>query len=258
MGTEEKLQYDPLDLAVDIYQTVVRDNLMTKKDYSNESNISVNEINNRIATIELSHDFLEFINASPNSYFIIKDAKLYNPLYELAKRFSKNFPNKGPKYEQTKETAFTLLGKIVLTGGDSVREVRHYMDNIVNSPMNDEYNDAIEETVEDFRDKLDSKPIESAADYRKRLEESTPELRQLTETYNQAVNRQNRGKNVESFITEVREALNVLNDMVRGDGLTGNLQFNNFSKDQISEIRDVLVKINIASADLIEVYEDEL
>ncbi|MGD1370316.1 hypothetical protein ACLIMR_15550, partial [Enterococcus faecium] len=105
---------------------------------------------------------------------------------------------------------------------------------------------------------LESDPIQSAADYRNRLEEATPELRQISEAYNKTVNRQNRGKNVDSFIADVRETLNTLNDMKRGDGLTGNLQFSNFSKDQVAEIREMLVKINLISGDLIEVYEDEL
>ena len=258
MGTEEKLQYDPVDLAVDVYQTVVKDELMSRKDYSLEANMSVKDVENRISTVELIHDFLTFINASTDAYYIIKDAKLYNPLYELAKKFITSFPTKGPKYEQTKETAFTLLGKMVLTGGDTVREIREYIKNVVTSPINDDYNDAIEDTIEDFRNKLESKKIASAADYRKRLEEATPELREVTEVYNTTVNRQNRGKNVDNFISDVKETLNTLQDIKRGDGLTGNLHFNNFSKDQVSEIREMLVKINLISGDLIEVYEDEL
>ena len=55
-----------------------------------------------------------------------------------------------------------------------------------------------------------------------------------------------------------RVSSNILNDMKRGDGLTGSLQFSNFSKDQVAEIREMLVKINLVSGDLIEVYEDEL
>lgn len=258
MGTEEKLQYDPVDLSVDIYQTIIRDSLMTKNDYAKESNITLKEIENRIATIELIHDFLEFINASPDAYYIIKDTKLYNPLFELAKKFSTSFTNRGPKYEQTKETAFILLGKMVHTGGDTVREVRDYLKNIVSSADNDDYNESIEEFVEEFRDKLDSEPIHSASDYRKRLEEATPELREITKEYNKTVNRQNRGKNVDSFIANVNETLNTLNDMSRGNGLTGNLQFANFSRDQVADIRDMLININLISGDLIEVYENEL
>lgn len=258
MGVEERLQYDPVDLSVDIYQTIIKDELMSINDYKLEANMSVKDIKDRIATVELMHDFLNFINAKPNAYYIVKDAKLYNPLYELAKKFTTNFPDKGPKYEQTKATAFTLLGKMVSVGGDTVREVRDYVRNIVTSPVNDEYNDAIEETVENFRDKLESEPTDSAAKFRKKLEEATPELRKVTEVYNTTVSRQNRGKNVDSFISDVRETLNTLQDMKRGHGLTGNLHFNNFSKDQVSDIREMLVNINLVSSDLIEVYEDEL
>ena len=145
-----------------------------------------------------------------------------------------------------------------MTGGDTLRESRDYIKEIIGSAVNHHFNDEVEETVEDFRDKLESEPIQSAADYRKRLEEATPELRQISEVYNKTVNRQNRGKNVDSFIADVRETLNTLNDMKRGDGLTGSLQFSNFSKDQVKEIREMLVKINVVSGDLIEAYEDEL
>lgn len=258
MGTEEKLQYDPVDLAVDIYKTVITDELMSAKDYAIESNINVKDVESRIATVGLIHDFLLFINSDSENYHIIKDLKLYTHLYELAKKLTSLFPNKGPNYEQTKITTFTFLGKAFLTGGDTLRESRDYIKEIVGSAVNKLFNDEVEETVEDFRDKLESDPIQSAADYRNRLEEATPELRQISEAYNKTVNRQNRGKNVDSFIADVRETLNTLNDMKRGDGLTGNLQFSNFSKDQVAEIREMLVKINLISGDLIEVYEDEL
>ena len=258
MGTEEKLDYDPVDLAVDIYKTIVIDDLMTAKDYALEANIIMKDVENRIATVGLFHDFLEFINSDISNYYIIKDLKLYTHLYEFAKKMTLLFPNKGPKYEQTKDSVFTFIGKSFLSGGDTLRETRDYIKNIVNSPINSNFNDMVEETVEEFRDKLDAEPITSAADYRKRLEVSMPEMRKISDAYNTTVIRQNRGKNVESFISEVRETLNTLNDMKRGDGLTGNLNFNNFSKDQISDIREMLVKINIVSGDLIEVYQDEL
>lgn len=258
MGTEEKLQYDPVDLAVDIYQTIIRDELMSKKDYSLEANISLKEVDSKILFVELMHDFLDFINSSNDAYYIIKDLKLYTHLYELAQKLARNYPNKGPKYERTKMAAFTFLGKTFLTGGDTLREIRDYIKNIVSSPINDNFNDKIEEVVDDFRDKLEDKPIDSASDYRKRLEEATPELRKITNTYNTTINHQNRGKNVENFIADIEETLNALQDIKRGAGLTGNLHFNNFSKDQVSEIRDMFVKINLISGDLIEVYEDEL
>ncbi|MEB6146576.1 hypothetical protein [Enterococcus casseliflavus] len=258
MGTEEKLQYDPVDLAVDIYKTVIKDELMSAKDYAIESNISVKDVESRIATVDLIHDFLLFINTDSENYHIIKDLKLYTHLYELAKKLTSLFPNKGPNYEQTKVTTFTFLGKAFLTGGDTLRESRDYIKKIVGSTVNNQFNDRVEETVEDFRDKIERQPIRSAAEYRKRLEEATSELRQISEAYNNTVNQQNRGKNVENFIANVDETLNNLKEMKRGDGLMGNLKFSDFSKEQLAEIREMLVEVHLLSGNLIEVYGNEL
>lgn len=258
MGTEERQAYDPVDLSVDIYQTVVVDKLMTDKDYAKEANINHTEVKNRIATVEIIRDFLQYINASSNAYHIIKDAKLYNPLYELAKKINKQYPKKGPVYEQSKVVAFALLMKMLITGGDTVREIREYFTNVLTTRANEDFNDAVEDTVDDLRDKLEETPISSATDLRRVLEVATPEIREINEEYIRISNRESRGKNVESFMLNIKETLNTLKDMQKGDGLTGNLTFTNFSKDQINEIREYLIQINLASRELIEIYEDEI
>lgn len=258
MGTEEKLQYDPVDLAVDVYQTIVQDNLMGSMDYAKEADIKLKEIKAKIATVELMQEFLKFINAPEDAYYIVKDVKLYNPLYELAKKFKTHFPDKGPEYEQTKITAFTLLAKNILTGGDTVREVRDYVKNIVLSGVNTSYNEAVEDIVEDFRDKLDESPIQSATEYRKRINESVQELRAANEVYTTMVSKQNRSKNVENFVSSIKEMEETLREIKRGDGLSGNLKFSSFNKEQLSTVRDALIQIKIISSELIEVYEDEL
>lgn len=258
MGVEDKLQYDPVDLSVDAYNTIIVDGLMTAGDYAKESSLKLKDVENRLATVEIIHDFLSFINAPQDAYYLIKDVKLYNPLYELVKKLKKSFPNEGPKYNQTKETAFALLSKMITTGGDSVREIRDYISNVMTTANNDEYNEQVEDAVDGLRDKLETEPIKTASDLRKRLDTATSELREINETYVTTVNRQNRGKNVDNFISDIKETLNTLQDMQRGQGLIGNLHFNDFSKDQITDIRDMLVKINLTSGDLIGMYEDEI
>jgi hypothetical protein len=258
MGTEERQAYDPVDLSVDIYQTVVVDRLMTENDYAKESNIKPKEIKNRIATVVLMSEFLEFINANKNAYHIIKDTKLYNPLYEIAKKLDSQFPKKGPAYEQSKITSFALLTKMFATGGDTVREVRDYFKDVLTTSANEDFNDAIEDTVDDLRDTFEENPISSATELRRVIEVASPEIRQINQEYVRTSNRQNRGKNIDSFISEVKETLNSLKDMQKGDGLTGNLNFNNFSKDQINEIREYLIQINLISRELIEIYDDEI
>ena len=258
LGVEEKLSYDPVDLAVDTYQTIVVDELMTAQDYANESNTRIKDVESKLATVELMQSFFEFNNMPADAFYIIKDLKLYSPLETLADKLNKQYPNRGPKFEATKDSAFTLLAKVIISGDDSRTEMRNYTRNIMSSAVNDDYKEQLEEVVDNFRDKMDSEPIATAAEYRARLETAVPELRQVNEKYATTTNRQNRGKNVDNFVGDVTETLNTLKDMQQGNGLTGNLQFTNFSRDQISEIRDMLVKINLISNDLIEVYEDEL
>lgn len=258
MGTEERQDYDPVDLAVDVYNTVEKDHLMTAQDYALEADIKIGEIERKIETVELIKDFLVFINAQEEAYYFIKDLKLYNPLYELAKIFKKKYPKKGSKYEQEKITAFVMLNKMAMTGGDTVREVRDYSKSIIGKEDGDAFNKEIEDAVDDFRDILEEKPIDSVADLNSRLEAAAPELREVNEKYDSIVKRQNRGKNINNFISDIKDMSETLKDLQKGDGLTGNLHFNNFSESQIREIRDLLISINLASGDLLEVYEDEL
>lgn len=258
MGTEERQAYDPVDLSVDIYHTVVVDKLISEADYSKEANISKKEVSDRIETVLLMQDYLNFINAKSNAFHIIKDTKLYTPLFELSKKLSRQFPKKGPVYEQSKITTFALLSKMLSVGDDTGRDIREYYKNILATDANNSFNESVEDTINDLQDKLDEETINSATELRRALEKTTPELREINSEFVRTMNRQNRGRNVDSFIGDVKETLNSLKDLQKGDGLTGNLNFNNFSKDQVNEIREYLIQINLISRELIEIYDDEI
>lgn len=258
MGTEERQAYDPVDLSVDIYRTVMLEKLMTENDYAKEANLKPKEIKNRIATVELMNEYLVFINAKSNAYHIIKDTKLYTPLYELVKKLESQFPSKGAVYEQSKITAFAVLTKMLATGKDTGRDIREYFKDILSSSLNKEFNDDVEDTIEDIRDAFESTEVHSTVDFRRSLESLTPEFRELNSKYIHTRNRQNRGKNINNFIDGIRETVVSLKDMKHGNGLTGNLSFKSLSSEQINEIREHLVQINLISGELIDIYDDEI
>ncbi len=257
MGTEERESYDPVDLAVDIYQTVVVNNLMSANDYAKEANISVRQINIKLAAVELIHDFLIFINAKENAYHIIKDGKLYNALEELSKKLNKQYPNKGPNYEESKIAAFSVLIRIISSGGQTVHDLRPFYD-ILKTDAIDEFIEETEDSIEDLRDNLESEEVVSVADLRGVIEKSIPQIRQINETFNHILSKQYRGENVQEFISQIKEAKELLEDLKRGNGLTGNLMYSNFTQDQIREIREMMIKISVASLELKDIYEEEL
>lgn len=257
MGIEERESYDPVDLAVDIYQTIITSKLMTEQDYAREANLTPRGVSVKISAVELIHDFLRFVNAKEHAYHIVKDAKLYNSLEELSKKLNKQYPKKGPKYEEAKIASFSILIKILTTGGQTVHELRPFYEILTSSSM-DEFIDGAEEAIEEMRDNLESQEIKSVTDLRVAIESSTPEIRQINETFIQVKNKQNRGKNVQDFMGQVKDAKAMLEDIRQGNGLTGSLRYSNFSQDQLRDIREMLIKINIASKELIDIYEDEL
>ncbi|MGO3611287.1 MAG: hypothetical protein ACTIOL_16255, partial [Enterococcus sp.] len=158
-------------------------------------------------------------------------------LFEFSKKLARQFPHKGPSYEQSKATTFALLSKMLSVGEDTGREIRVYFKDVLASSESNNFNDAVEDKVEDLRDKLEETTITSAGDLRKALAKATPELRSINEDYVQTVNRQNRGKSVESFIGDVQESFASLEDMKKSGGLIGNLSFFELGKDQVKEIR---------------------
>jgi len=143
-------------------------------------------------------------------------------------------------------------------GGDTVREVRDYFKDVLTTTANEDFNDAIEDSIDNLRDTFEENPVTSATEFRRVIEIASPEIREINGEYVRIRNRQNRGKNIDSFIGDVKETLNSLKDMQKGEGLTGNLNFNNFSKDQINEIREYLIQINLISRELIEIYDNEI
>lgn len=258
MGTEERQSYDPVDLSVDIYHTIVVDELITAKDYAKEANISSIEINNRINAVIYMKDFLNFINAKENAFHIIKDTQLYNPLYEMAKKILKQYPKKGPEYELSKTTAFALLSRMIATGGETVYEMRDYYKEILSTASNNEFNNNLEEIVDNLRDEFEKSEIKSASDFRLVLEKVNPEIRKINEEYVQTRNRNNRGKNVEDFVNNIKEILNTLKDIEKGDGLVGKIKFSNFSKEQLNYVREYFIQINIISKELIDIYDEKI
>src|SRR5699024_801222 len=98
----------------------------------------------------------------------------------------------------------------------------------------------------------------SAADYRKILEELTPQFRQIQKIKNDTINSTKRSKDTAEFIESLRQINKTLADLNISHGLTGRLRWNQFDSKEIRTIRDYMAKISNDSAELVDIYNDEL
>ena len=121
-----------------------------------------------------------------------------------------------------------------------------------------QFNTETEDAIDGLRDKLEEKRVESTADLKSTLSQSIPELREVSSSYNKVVSKSKRNANVESFIENVKSMSESLNDMEKGNGLPSSLNFEQFNLKQLKEIREMLIKINNCSRELIDIYENEI
>lgn len=83
-GEESKVDYNPVDRLVGIYQDVVETKLLSEEEYAKSTNETLADVKRRVELSQLMVEFLEFINA-PKQFYIARDLQLTFPLEELLK-----------------------------------------------------------------------------------------------------------------------------------------------------------------------------
>lgn len=81
-GEETKVDYNPIDRLVGIYNDIIKNKIITKEEYQATVNESMSSINKKIEETNLMVEFLEYINA-PEKFYIARDLELDGPLGEI-------------------------------------------------------------------------------------------------------------------------------------------------------------------------------
>lgn len=118
-GEESKVDYNPIDRLVGIYNDIISTQLLSIEEYARSTNESETEVKKRVEVAKLMVEFLEFINAS-EQFYIARDLQLYYPLEELLKLIKKCRTE--DEVEDLKISVFTNI--LMQTAGDMTRFVR--------------------------------------------------------------------------------------------------------------------------------------
>lgn len=138
-GEESRVDYNPIDRLVGVYNDLVENKLLTPKEYANSINKSESEVNKQIELSKLLVEFLEMINA-PKQFYIARDMDLNGPLVELYGILNKIKDEE--KREDAKNAAF--INFLVQPQGDMTRFIRK-VKTVASSSYLDEY---LEEQIE--------------------------------------------------------------------------------------------------------------
>ncbi len=118
-GEESKVDYNPIDRLVGIYNDIISTHLLSIEEYAKSTNESEADVKKRMEVAKLMVEFLEFINA-PEQFYIARDLQLYFPLEELMKLTKKCKTE--DEIEDLKIAVFTNI--LMQTSGDMTRFVR--------------------------------------------------------------------------------------------------------------------------------------
>ena len=147
-GEESKVDYNPIDRLVGVYNDIIESEMFTPKEYADATNESESEVKKRVELAKLMVDFLEFINA-PGQFYIARDLQIYFPLEELSKLIRKTRTEE--EADDLKNALFTNI--LMQPATDMTRYMRN-LKNIVGSEFQEEYLEEQREIAEDILDKL--------------------------------------------------------------------------------------------------------
>lgn len=152
-GVDEKVDYNPIDRLVGVYNDIVATNLLTAKEYADSINVSEREILQEIEKAELMVEFLEFINA-PKQFHLARHFNIVDPLKELNTMLKKI--NDEDTREDLKYSVFSQF--LIPPEGDSTRYMRKVKKIASNDKFLEEYLDEQVDLVEKVCDILEEHP----------------------------------------------------------------------------------------------------
>lgn len=264
MGIEERESYDPVDLAIDIYQTTAgEDPIMTLADYARDSRMRLTEVEKYYNGAVYIKKFLEFIGAPATSYEIIKESKSWSLFYEMGKVLKKEFgddPEAQVKKNETMESYFGVIlyqTHVGVVGNTARTHIRDYGRYIVSTADNKEFNEDVQDIVEDLSESIQDANVVNYADLTKVLIQEDDKISEFGENYNTHIRAAKNGESVEKFIKSIRDNVKVFQDLNERNGLSGNLHYNEVSTKQLKKLQRYMRDLNIASKELFEKYGKE-
>ncbi len=117
---ESKVDYNPIDLLVDIYRDLIEDGgTFTPEEYARETQMTLSNLNEKIEMAKLMLEYLEYIG-QPKKFYIARQQKIDGPIREVVIMLrSKKIDN--TKVDDIKEFLFL---SILSLEGDVSRKIR--------------------------------------------------------------------------------------------------------------------------------------
>ena len=125
-GEEKKVDYNPVDRLVGIYQDIIKTRLLTPEEYAQSTNETEAEVKSKMEHAMLLVEFLEYIGL-PEHYHIARDYQIVSVLSDLNKLLKK--VKKDTERQMLKEVIFgNIMMRTIGDGRKYIRSISSMMD----------------------------------------------------------------------------------------------------------------------------------
>lgn len=156
-GKLDKVDYNPIDRAIDAYKTVVVNNIMNVAEYKEFAGLTTSEVNNRILEAELIVKFLEFANTNSDNYALAKQLDLDGPLQDMVPQYKKW---KGSdNLDQLLNSLFAKIIQMRSSKEDFKGEFRQIVKEVVGTKNEVKFIEDMEDSTDSIVEALDEKNI---------------------------------------------------------------------------------------------------
>ena len=180
-GEEKKVDYNPIDRLVGVYQDIIKTGLLTVEEYAESTNETLQDVKKRVEHAQLLREFLEYLHM-PEQYYIARE-------YQVVTVFSDMLPalKRCKKEEQAlalKEAIFNNL--LMQTIGDSRKFIRN-INTMMETGIFNTYIKKQIEITEKIKEKLYAVSLKNAAELKEFVDDNQELAEELRNTMDLSV-----------------------------------------------------------------------
>lgn len=179
-GQEGKVDYNPIDRLVGIYNDILKNRLLTTEEYAKSANMTVREVNSLVEQANLMAQFLEFCNA-PEQFFLARDLEISGPIMEIP-RLLKKCPGDDER-EEVRNCIFANM--VVEPRGDITRFVRRFKP-VLESPAAPDFVRKETDLAAEVSDRLAEMPVVDTAGIREHIRGDKKLVQQFNDVMDKA------------------------------------------------------------------------
>lgn len=147
-GEENKVDYNPIDRLVGVYNDIVKSGMFTPEEYARDTNTTSGEVKKLVEQSRYLVEFLDFINA-PGEFYLAREMELNGPIIEIP-AILKCCADED-EAETVKQCVFANM--VVEPAGDITRFVRKFK-KILKSPLAKEFIENEADLAEEVANRL--------------------------------------------------------------------------------------------------------